>query len=254
MGHVEVSVVDNVAVVRLSRPERLNALSLDMWRSLRDVFSRYCRGGVEGVVVTGSGRAFSSGDDIVEMYSLETPERATEFFETLGSVLEEIALCEAPVVAAVNGLAVGGGGEIVLLADYVVASRDSWFSYPEMWLGLIPPVLLTIGTEALGLRRARRLALTGERIDATRALEIGLVDEVVEGERVVERAVEVAREIYRRTTREALKRARALVYKRFSEGLREAIETLRDLATTREARERMRSFIEKRSRPPTTHV
>ena len=246
MSFIEVSRVNDVSIIRFRRPEKLNALNLEMWVSLRDVLGRECRGDSKAIVLTGSGRAFSAGDDIGAMYSLSNIEEALGFFKTLGEAIEVLAMCPKPVVAAVNGLAVGGGAEMLLLVDYVVASRDAWLSFPESKLGLIPPILLTMGVEVLGLRRARRLAITGERITVEEAFKLGLVDEVVEGEMLLDVAIERALKLSEETTKEALRAMKELSYKKYLDLLNEAVKMLAELSLTGGAKERMKAFLERR--------
>jgi len=246
MGLVEIERVNSVSIVRFARPEKLNALNLEMWVSLREALSRECSGEIRGIVLTGSGRAFSAGDDIGAMYALNSVEEAIGFFETLRATLETLALCPKPIVAAVNGLAVGGGAEMLLLVDYVIASRGSWIAFPESRIGLIPPLLLTIGVDTLGLRLARRLALTGERIDVEDAARLGLVDEVVDGDKLVSIAVERALKLAEYTTPEALRAIKRILYARYSSYISEAVRILAELSLTPEAKERMKAFLEKR--------
>jgi len=238
---------NGILIAVLSKPERLNALGSREWRELGEVLKRECRGGggSNAIVVTGEGRAFSAGDDIYEMISLESPEDAASFFYLLRSALRELVSCSKPVVAAVNGLAVGGGAEMLLLMDYVVASRQAWLSFPETRIGLIPPLLLTVGSEILGSRVARSLALSHRRLSADEAYTLGIVDEVVDGD-PLPRAIEVAAYMASqpRHSIEAVKSETLPAFERAMKLLAE----LESMVLKPEAKRRMRMFLDKKLR------
>jgi len=246
LAGVSVELRDNIAILTLNRLEKLNALNRVMWSELKSKLSGYCGSNVLGIILTGSGRAFSSGDDISEMYSLRDLSDALEFFGLIESTIEELALCQKPVVAAVNGLAVGGGAEILFFTDYVIASKDSWFSFPEARIGLIAPILLTVGVSTIGLRFAKKLSLTCERLIASDALRLGLVDEVVDSENLLEVAVERVKILAQNTTRESLIYMKKLLYQQYRRLLSEALNTLIILALSESSKDRMRLFLEKK--------
>jgi enoyl-CoA hydratase/carnithine racemase len=231
-----------VVVVTLSRPEKLNAMTSSMWASLAEAVEGACGAG-KPVVVTGEGRAFSAGDDIGEMYGLSSPGEAARFFSTLERAVSAMVSCRSPLVAAVNGLAVGGGAEILLLMDYVVASRSAWISFPEARIGLIPPILLTLGALQLGPRLARSLALSARRLTAEEAMSLGIVDEVVDGD-PLPRALEAALELSSVPVqaRAAIKAA-TMAYAAQASVMLRALESL---VLSGEAKERMRLFLEKK--------
>ncbi|MDM7274884.1 MAG: enoyl-CoA hydratase/isomerase family protein [Thermoprotei archaeon] len=247
---LSVEVVDNVAILKLERPEKLNALNRELWSSLREALTEKCESSVDGIVLTGSGRAFSSSDDIGEMYNLESLGDALEFFDLVKSTVEALAGCGKPVVAAVNGLAAGGGAEILLLADYVIASRGSWISFPESRIGLIPPLLLTVGVDVIGFRRARQLAITGDRIADSEALELGLIDKIVEREELLKEAIKTAKEMSTLTPASSLKAIKTLSLEKFKASLDGALRALAELSIGKDAKERMKAFLEKKLKPP----
>jgi enoyl-CoA hydratase/carnithine racemase len=168
---------DGLHVIVINRPEKLNALNLEMWETLKAELLESCEKSYTGLVITGSGKAFSSGDDVFEMYSFENEEQALHFFEEVYGAVEALVSCDRVVAGLVNGLAYGGGGEILLLLDYTVALETATISYPEARIGLIPPVLLTYGQKILGPRKALQLALTGKEISARDAVSLGLIDD-----------------------------------------------------------------------------
>ncbi len=236
--------LDGLTLLRLSRPEKLNAMTSGMWLSLAEALNKACRS-ASAIVVTGAGRAFSSGDDIGEMHGLQDPIEASRFFHSLEKAVTALAACRRPVVAAVNGVAVGGGAEVLLLMDYVVAYKGALIGFPESRIGLVPPLLLTVGLLQLGGKRARTLALSGRLFSAEEAMALGIVDEVVDGD-PLPRALEVARELSR-----VPQQALSIIKAASLQGVGEALTLLRSLESLvlgGEAKERMRLFLEKKLR------
>ncbi|ARM74726.1 enoyl-CoA hydratase/isomerase family protein [Acidianus manzaensis] len=159
-----------------NRPEKLNALDRESWYLLARNL-RICNADpkMSTIVLTGNGRAFSAGDDIHAMYELRNMKEAEDFFLTLYDAVESMIDSNKPIICAVNGLAYGGGCEILLFCDIVISTEDAKFSIPEGKLGLIPPMAISVGQSLIG-RSISRLALTGDSIDAKEAKSLGLVD------------------------------------------------------------------------------
>ncbi len=246
MDYISLTSRSNVLILQLSRPEKLNAINKGMWIEIKEAIDKVCmdEDSYLGIVITGSGRAFSSGDDIYDMYSLKDYSDSKEFFSRIYSVFRSIALCIKPIVAAVNGLAVGGGAELLLVVDSAVAIKDAWFSFPEGLLGLIPPVLATIGVSQFGFRRARYLALTGRRITAMEARDLGLIDVIVDDRSMlIDKAIEIVYEISKipASARREIKRLTVLGY---LDLLERSIDSLAKLAVERDAKHLMKRFIE----------
>jgi len=182
-----------VALVTLDRPEALNALNREMLEDLQRIFTDLdADPGLRAVVLTGSGKAFVAGADIKEMADF-TLDQARAFAQAGQRVMDLIAGFPQPVIAAVNGFALGGGCELALACDFRLASEKAKAGQPEVNLGVIPGFG---GTQRLarlvGPAAAKRLLFTGEIIDAAEALRIGLFNEVVAPEALVGRALEVA--------------------------------------------------------------
>ncbi|MEB3787874.1 MAG: enoyl-CoA hydratase/isomerase family protein [Desulfurococcales archaeon] len=234
---------EDILVIRLNRPEKLNALDLDMWKKLGVLVGSACSSDARGVILTGTGRAFSAGDDINAMLALDTLDEARRFFRTLAGTMEAIALCPKPVAAAVNGIAAGGGAEMLLLVDYVTAVPEAMIGYPETSLGLIPPLLATVGTVTLGLKTARRLALAGAWLTAEEARKLGIVDEITSDP--LGAAVKTV-EGFHATPGQSLASVKRLQYEALRAMLDRAVEELARLVVTDEARARMGSFLESR--------
>ena len=192
--HVRLDVGDGVAVLRLDRP-KLNALDAAMQRRI-GALAVECgdRDDVAAVVITGGERVFAAGADIVEMERLGYADMAAHA-SVLQGAFRAVARIPKPVVAAVNGYALGGGCELALCADLRIAAEDATLGQPEIKLGIIPGAG---GTQRLarlvGPSRAKELIFTGRFVGAAEALAIGLVDQVVPPAEVLPAALAWARQ------------------------------------------------------------
>ncbi len=180
--YITTSISDGIAVVTINRPEKLNALNSDVLKELKYSFENlHCDDSVKGIIITGSGnKAFVAGADISEIAGLN-PESAARF-STLGQDTNSlIASSSKPVLAAVNGFALGGGCELAVSCHLRIASGNAAFGFPEVKLGIIP---CFGGTQRLapviGKGLAMEMILTGEIMDARRAEKIGLVNRLVQ--------------------------------------------------------------------------
>ena len=174
---------NGVWLLTLNRPEALNALNSSLLNDMADAIRQLSELSFEDakmLVITGSGeKAFVAGADIKEMTSMNE-DQAMQFAKRGQSIFHELNLLKIPVVAAVNGFALGGGLELALACDFIIASENAKFGLPEVSLGLIPGFGGTVRlTRAVGIRKARELTYTGEMINATQAYELGLVNQVV---------------------------------------------------------------------------
>jgi enoyl-CoA hydratase/carnithine racemase len=176
---VRVDLEDGVAVVRLSRPEILNALDLPTLRDLTSALSWYgTEGRAAGLVLTGTGKAFSAGDDLKATADIPR-DTFIEIIEAFQDVTRAILRSEVPVIAGVNGIAVGGAAEIACACDLRVGCPESDFMFPENFLGLTITNGSTVTLPGLVGRRAIGLILLGQRLPAGQALSLGLIDVMV---------------------------------------------------------------------------
>src|SRR6266516_6142776 len=166
--------------VTLARPERRNAFDAALIHELRLAFSDV--GDARAVVLAGDGPSFSAGADVDWMRSSVdvSYEENVADANALRAMLEAIDGCPAPVVARVQGHALGGGAGLVAAADIALAAPDAVFAFSEVKLGIIPAVISPFGLAKIGAGAARRWFVTGERFDAQTALRIGLVHEVAD--------------------------------------------------------------------------
>ena len=197
MSNYETLLVEDrgpVRVITINRPKALNALNAQLVAELTEVVEETAiSDDVRGLVLTGAGeKAFVAGADIKAMSDMN-PGDALAFAGQGHALGEELGAIGIPVIAAVNGFALGGGCELALACDFIYASTTARFGQPEVKLGVIPGFG---GTQRMlrrvGMARALELCMTGEMIDAAEALRIGLVNKVVEAEQLLETAVKTA--------------------------------------------------------------
>lgn len=189
---------DGVGLVTVNRPDVHNALNLETIRELRELCHRLRdEDRLRALVLTGSGhRSFLAGGDLKEFQQFKTVEQARGMTASMKEVTELLAGFPWPSIAAVNGLAAGGGCETAIACDFRIASESAELGFRQIKMGVISgwgggPRLIQL----VGRSRALRMMLTGELVKAPDALAIGLVDEVVPPERVVDRAMELGRSI-----------------------------------------------------------
>jgi len=243
MGALRVERDGPVVRVTLARPERRNAFDAELIAELTEAFDG--AGDARAVLLAGDGLSFCAGADLEWMRASAglTYEENVEDSRRLLRLLEAIDGCPAPVVARIQGHALGGGAGLVACADIAVSAEDAVFAFSEVKLGLIPAVISPFVLAKIGPSAARRYFLTGERFDAATALRIGLVHDVVADldggiERVLAELLTAGPE--------AVRAAKLLVRDRPA-----GIETARRIAEQRasaEGQEGLRAFLEKR--PP----
>ncbi len=190
---LKIHIADRIAVVTISRPAALNALNSDFFNELNHFLDDLePREDVKVLVITGEGKAFVAGADIAEMVHMNAEEGFG--FSTKGQrTFDRLEQFGIPVIAAVNGYALGGGCELAMACDFRIASRLAKFGQPEMNLGMIPGYAATQRLSRLtGLGNALYLILTADTITADDALRIGLVQKVTEPEMLMEEVMKLA--------------------------------------------------------------
>ncbi|MET8976001.1 enoyl-CoA hydratase-related protein [Streptomyces sp. NPDC004539] len=250
MRHIKTERYDGVVLVRLHRPQVLNALNSELLAELLDTVRPLASDEEAGcVVLTGSERAFAAGADIGEMAGKSAGDMLAEDYF---GAWEEFADLPVPKIAAVNGVALGGGCELAMMCDLVIAGESARFGQPEIRLGVIPGIGGTQRlTRLVGRAKAMDLVLTGRTMDAREAETAGLVSRVVPDDRVLPEALEAAATVasYGRL---AVRTARDCVDRALETGLRDGIRYERrafhGLFATHDRTEGMTAFLEKR--PP----
>ncbi|WP_227355460.1 enoyl-CoA hydratase/isomerase family protein [Haladaptatus salinisoli] len=247
---VRLELEDDVATLTVDRPDRLNALNVETLHALREAIAEAEAEDARALVLTGAGEtAFIAGADIGHMRDLSTAE-AQEYAELGHEVADALESFPAPVIAAINGYAFGGGCEFALACDLRVASENAVLGQTEIDLGIIPG---WGGTQRLsrivGDERARRLVFFGERVDAQDAHEMGLVGEVVAHDNLEERVSRMASDLAERPAfaMRAAKEALNQVHEEpQSAGLTYERRLWSSLFGTHDQREGMAAFLEER--------
>jgi enoyl-CoA hydratase len=238
-----------VGIVTLNRPQALNALNAALVGELAAALDEFERNETIGaIMLTGTEKAFAAGADVKEMAGKSYPETYLEDFITQG--WERVALCRKPVVAAVAGFALGGGCEIAMMCDIVIAADTARFGQPEITLGTIPGAG---GTQRLarfiGKAKAMDLCLTGRMMDAAEAERAGLVSRVVPAADLLGEALKVAQRITEMSrpiammVKEAVNRAYETS---LAEGVRFERRVFHATFATEDRKEGMAAFVEKR--------
>jgi enoyl-CoA hydratase/carnithine racemase len=194
-GLVDVHCENDVCVLTLQRPEKLNAISIEVERALGAALEAESVLGSRALVLAGEGRAFSAGADITEFQERD-PGAIMAYYRDTGAVYERFARLPIPTFAAIHGYCLGGALELALAADFRIADETAVFGLPEVALGILPSSGGTHRlTRLLGSARAKEVALLRERLDAREALRLGLVTEVVAEGAALPRAVELAQQL-----------------------------------------------------------
>jgi enoyl-CoA hydratase/carnithine racemase len=239
---------EGVALLRINRPEARNALNLEV----RKLIARHLTGLGEDattrvIVLTGNEKSFAAGADIKEMADAGTIEMLQRGVHKLWRT---IAACPKPVIAAVNGFALGGGCELAMTCDIIIAGESAKFGQPEVKIGIIPGGGATQRlTRAVGKYKAMRYILAGDPFGAREAFDMGLVSEVVPDAEVEERAIALAKQISELPPL-AIQLAKEAVLAGMEAPLATALaleaKSAQMLFSSQDQKEGMRAFIEKR--------
>ena len=199
--HFDLSIADSVAIVTFSRPDKLNALTFDVYADLRDLLREVPhRDDVEVLLITGEGRGFCSGgdvDDIIGELVQMDPRGLLDFTRMTGAVVQAMRDCPLPVIAAVNGTAAGAGAVIALAADFRIVAEHARFHFLFTRVGLSGGDMgaAYLLPRIVGLGRATEILMFGDPVDATSAVAIGLATTVVPGDELAAAAGALARRL-----------------------------------------------------------
>lgn len=246
--NVLVETHDKVGLVRLNRPQQRNALNSQLMEELTTAVEAFDRDpDIGSIVITGDERAFAAGADIKEMADAS----AVEMLQSDNiSRWDRLRRVKKPIIAAVSGYCLGGGCELALACDMIVASENARFGQPEINIGVMPGAGGTQRlTRAVGKALAMEMVLNGRFLTADEALRYGLINRVVPVEVYLEEAIKLAQEIAARAP-VAVRLAKEAVNKAFETSLADGLEFERRLFyflfATEDQKEGMRAFIEKR--------
>ncbi len=252
LERIELEIAGPVARVWLNRPDARNAFDGLMVTELRKtLFDLRSVDGVRVIVIGGRGPSFCAGADLEWMKAMAGFSREENLGEAqaLADLFFTVYESPKPVVARVHGHALGGGAGLVAACDIPVAALGTQFGFTEVRLGIIPAVISPYVLGKIGESAARELFLTGERFEAVRAVEIGLVRAAVPEEDLdatVERRVEELLKAGPRAIAEAKALIREVSWRRIEEMQRYTVERIADLRVSAEGQEGMRAFLEKR--------
>ncbi len=247
--HILVETEGPVAIVRLNRPQALNALSNPLLREVAAALEGFDADDViRAIVLTGNERAFAAGADIKEMAGVGAIEMLRR---GRAEVWERLRKLRTPLIAAVNGYCLGGGNELAMVCDMIIAGEGARFGQPEINIGIIPGAGGTQRlTHALGKARAMELILTGRPFSAGEAFAAGLVTRVVPDEACLDEARVLAREIAAKPPL-AVQLAKDAILKSFDLPIEQGLDYERRnfclLFASEDTREGMAAFIEKRT-------
>ena len=238
---------NGIGIITLNRPENLNVFNPSMIKELTKALDRLEKDRkTKVIVITGKDKAFSAGGDIRTLIKLNK-NTAKRFTTKIQNICFKIENMPKPVIAAVNGYAVGAGNEVVMACDLIVASKDAKFGQPEVKIGIMPGAGATQRLPLIvGRRKAKELIFTGEMIDAEEAKRIGLVNIVTEPEKLMEGTINLVNKIMENSLN-AIKHGKILINKSIDlSGYKEEVKYFSKLFGTHDQKEGMKAFLEKR--------
>lgn len=236
-----------IGIITVNRPEAMNALNSEFFAEMNSLIDSLNQE-VRILIITGYGKAFVAGADIAEMVNL-SKEEGLQFSKSGQNVFNKIENLEIPVIAAINGFALGGGCELAMACDFRYGSSKAKFSQPEVNLGLIPGYSATQRLPRLvGIGNAMELLLTGDMIDAETALRIGLIQKVFEPDLLLEETIKSAKNILSKGPKAIQKIKSILIQSKklnFEDGSELESKEFSSLFKD-EGEEGMKAFLEKR--------
>src|SRR5437016_7693121 len=241
----------NLATVTLNRPEKRNAISTQMMAELQTAFDEIERSHARVAILTGAGKAFCAGMDLDMLVAIakQSPAENQEDSRRIAKLFRRIWSFPRPLIGAVNGAAYAGGCGIATLCDFTLAVPEAKFGYTEVKIGFLPAIVSVFLTRQIGEKRCRDLLLTGRIIEAGEALRLGLINEIVEPDKLMDRAHELAAQLLENsptslgyTKRLLTEHARAELDAQIESAVRENAA----IRQTADFREGVTSFLEKR--------
>ena len=246
--NIKIKIIEKVILITLHRPEALNALSRDLIDDLNHALDNAEQDKtISLIVLTGSAKAFAAGADIKEMNSKSFTDLINDDFI---KPWEKISLCKKPTIAAVDGYALGGGCELAMMCDLLIANENTKFGQPEINLGVFPAAG---GTQrlpkAIGKAKAMDMILSGRMMEAEEAEKLGLVSRIISSENFLEQVLEIAKEISEKSL-PALIMAKDAINSSYDTSLSQGIiyerRLFRSAFSLDDQKEGMQAFIEKR--------
>jgi len=240
-----------IGTITLNRPEKRNALSFELLGELMGALDQTESSAAQVVILTGAGKAFSSGMDLEELKSLAGRSHAEHLEDStrMAAIFRRLYEFPKPTIAAVNGAAIAGGTGLATLCDFTLAVPDAKFGYTEVRIGFMPAIVSSILVWQVGHKVARDLLLSGRIFDAREAHRLALVNELVPAEQLLERARSLAAELLENSPsslRLTKKLVNGFIARQWNEQIGQAIEENARIRQTSDFREGVSAFLEKR--------
>ncbi len=240
-----------VATITLNRPDKRNAISYELIDELSTALDGVAKSSAQVLIVTGAGKAFCSGMDLENLKALvgRSPEQNLKDSESMAHLFRSLYDFPKPTIAAVNGPAIAGGCGLATLCDFTLAVSDAKFGYTEVRIGFVPAIVSTFLLRQVGEKHARDLLLTGKIIGADEAYRIGLINEIISAEGLLDRARELALQLMENSPASLVSTKRLLsahARVELDAQIRSAVQENAAIRATNDFREGISSFLEKR--------
>jgi methylglutaconyl-CoA hydratase len=249
--NLELAYDSGIATLTLNRPEKRNALSIQLLNELLAVLDEIEKSEAQVLILAGAGKAFCAGMDLDELKTLtgKSHDENLEDSQRMARVFRRLYDFPQPTIAAVNGAAIAGGTGLATMCDFTLAAPDAKFGYTEVRIGFVPAIVSSILVWQVGHKIARDLLLTGRIFEAAEGHRLGLVNEVVPGERLMGRGRELAAQLMENSPA-SLRMTKKLINSYIADALDEQIESAVQenaaIRQTQDFQEGVGSFLEKR--------
>jgi methylglutaconyl-CoA hydratase len=240
-----------VTTLTLNRPDKRNALSFQLLDELTQALDEVERSAAQVMILAGAGKAFCAGMDLEELKTLTDKSHAENVADSrkMAQIFRRLYDFPKPTIAAVNGAAIAGGTGLATMCDFTLAAPEAKFGYTEVRIGFVPAIVSSILVWQVGHKLARDLLLTGRIFDAAEAYRLGLVNELVEPEQLMNRAGELAMQLMENSPtslRLTKKLINGFISAQLNVQIEKAIEENAGIRQTADFREGVNSFLEKR--------
>lgn len=248
---LELAYHSRIATITFNRPDKRNALSFQMLEEIVVALDEVEKSNALAVILTGAGKAFCAGMDLEELKSVigKSHDQNLEDSRRMARVFRRLYDFPRPTIASVNGAAIAGGTGIATMCDFTLAVPDAKFGYTEVRIGFVPAIVSSILVWQVGHKFARDLLLSGRIFDAAEAHRLGLVNEIVSPDHLLERARELASQLTENSpssVRMAKKLINSFIAKELDQQIEHAVNENAAIRQTADFREGVSSFLEKR--------
>jgi methylglutaconyl-CoA hydratase len=241
----------SIATITLNRPDKRNAISYEVIEEFLAALDEVANSSARVLILTGAGNAFCSGMDLDDLKALvgRSPEQSLKDSEIMARLFRSLYDFPRPTIAAVNGAAIAGGCGVATLCDFTLAVPEAKFGYTEVRIGFIPAIVSTFLLRQVGEKHARDLLLTGRIIGTEEAYRVGLINEIVPAEKLIERARQLASQLMENSPASLVCTKRLLsdhARVQLDTQIQAAVRENAAIRATKDFREGISSFLEKR--------